>query len=107
MAKKPDRDPTEPGHSEDAPGKNKPRAGHELPESAVDNTLPGGSAGNTKVEPVNPDDLQTEQEKVAAGEDPKKPYPTGNPPTAEDERRRAAGLPREDQAAKPAKKTRE
>ena len=26
-------------------------------------------------------------------DDPKEPYPTGNPPSADDEKRRAAGLP--------------
>ena len=48
----------------------------------------------------------TEQEKVAAKapadpkavpgappSDPKQPYPTGNPPSADDEKRRATGLP--------------
>jgi len=70
----------------------------------------GGSGGNPGLVPVNPDDLLTEQEKaphepqppakdpekaVPMDLHPKEPYPTGNPPSAEDEARRARGEPRE------------
>jgi hypothetical protein len=38
---KPDSDPTQPGHSEDAPGQQKPKADQDLPEEpGVDNDLP-------------------------------------------------------------------
>lgn len=66
----------------------------------------GGSAGNPGPDPIDITALETEQEKVAATladddpnavpSDPKRPYPTGNPPTAEQEQRRAMGLPREE-----------
>jgi hypothetical protein len=65
----------------------------------------GGSGGNPGHDPVDLKSQLTEQEKIAAEapddgpdkvpSDPKKPYPTGNPPTEEQERRRAMGLPRE------------
>lgn len=96
-----DKDDDKPGKSEDAPGHNKP-APKDLPA--------GGTAGNTTVVAVDPDDYMTEQEKAPAPAyvepvqpapaepmklGPKEPYPIGDPPTAEDEARRAAGLPRE------------
>src|SRR4029453_4575008 len=65
----------------------------------------GGPEGKPGPPPIDPETLLSEQEKIAAAapdpeantvpSDPKKPYPTGNPPTAEEERRRAMGLPRE------------
>ena len=58
--------------------------------------VPGGTEGNTELAPI-PADTMTEQEKAATEVpgDPKQPYPTGNPPTAEEEARRARGEPRE------------
>jgi hypothetical protein len=62
--------------------------------------VPGGTEGNTELAPI-PADTMTEQEKAATEVpgDPKQPYPTGNPPSAEDEKRRAMGLPREETEA--------
>lgn len=34
QGQKPDNDPSQPGHSEDAPGQQKPRADQDLPEDA-------------------------------------------------------------------------
>lgn len=69
----------------------------------------GGGGGNPGPDPIDSATLLSEQEKIAAAapdpapntvpSDPKKPYPTGNPPTEEQERRRAMGLPREEPAA--------
>jgi hypothetical protein len=64
--------------------------------------VPGGTEGNTGSAPI-PADTMTEQEKAATEVpgDPKQPYPTGNPPTAEEEARRARGEPREGVEAEP------
>jgi hypothetical protein len=71
---------------------------------------PGGSEGARGSVPVDINDQLTEQEKaphdkpvppkepekaVTMDLHPKEPYPTGNPPSAEDEARRARGEPRE------------
>jgi hypothetical protein len=77
--------------------------------AAADTDPPaGGAGGNPGPDPIDPATLLTEQEKIAAAapdddpnkvpSDPKKPYPIGNPPTEEQERRRAMGLPREEPA---------
>jgi hypothetical protein len=74
-------------------------------------TRAGGSEGARGSVPVDVDSQLTEQEKAPHDKpvppkapepaEPmdlhaKEPYPTGNPPSAEDEARRARGEPRED-----------